>query len=166
MALVTLAAALLAGCSSPDASTPVPTSAGGDLACDLLPLEGAGLLSGRDDLSVQDGGLADRVPGQCLVKDGDDFVLQVASDDDATTLRQQQSLVEGADDPLSPGSLGGAPGAGAYTDSGGVPKVLWLCTPEHLVQLSTETPLDGRDAREDLVRYATSVMADLCGVGA
>ena len=41
-----------------------------------------------------------------------------------------------------------------------------LCTPEHLVQLSTETPLDGRDAREDLVRYATSVMADLCGVGA
>ena len=34
------------------------------------------------------------------------------------------------------------------------------------MQLSTETPLDGRDAREDLVRYAASVMADLCGVGA
>ena len=162
-----VAALALVGCSSPDLS-PVAAVAAGPFACDGVPLRGAELMSGRDDLevTVSNGGWqrpTDNLDCELSTSDGEVVVhvshRQVSTSGFRTTADFLAYLGEGDRHPIdADASGGGFVDPATENSAGGV----WTCDDVVLQVIMLGRPRD-RDPVADVSAFITSMLPWACG---
>jgi len=165
------AVCLLAGCTSRDVSTPVPTEAAAPYLCDGVPARGVALLTGASAPKVeQTGGWGRKDRGfYCFVTVEQDAGLfrglTVIDQRVGATIYGSAEAAQ-AELRATTGRLitASAPGVGAvYGSRKGDLTAAWSCGDRYLEVMAKGVFDDGRGAEQDLSNLVVSMLPWVCG---